>query len=155
MIRRLAPDLQSEGLIRSRKRKDRARDLGRLASSFGIGFGSPGGIGWDGLNAAAASCGGGHWAWLALGSVSSTAATAVCAWLHCCCELQAGRQPGRGVPTIFRKSKRDSDRLPFPRNVIVLPDSPGTRHAGRDPTCLTYCISLSMFQALFSCSKIL
>lgn len=44
----------------------------------------------------------------------------------------------RGSHDIPKIKKALSDRLPFPRNVIVLPDSPhGPQHAGHGPTCLT------------------
>jgi hypothetical protein len=46
----------------------------------------------------------------------------------------AGHRVVFPVPTIFRKSKSDSDLRPFRRNVIVLPDCPGPQHARRNPT---------------------
>lgn len=88
------------------------------------------GVRWDVLNAAATSCG--VWQCGGWASVSSTGFCRrdCCVWLHyiAAAPARAVRQSrARGVShDILKTQKGDSDRLQFPRNVIVLADSSGS-----------------------------
>jgi len=150
---------RARGLIRSRKRRDWTK-RSRLGGWRRQRLPSPSLLsGWrgewvaeqgvwarDGLNAAAPSsaavmwCGGG----LALGSVSSTGfcrCGCCCAAHDCRASTSRHEEAGAGPPPRgshgIPKIQKGLWPLPFPRNVIVLPDSPGPHHAGPRPH---YCV---------------